>query len=81
MLSNCAMRGRVAPLTVLRCCVRVLTQLFGFLLPQSPRSNTSRTHVLASYFMDTICELEAEPLDGRLMQHLLSNPLEDVREP
>eukprot|EP00729_Bicosta_minor_P014250 gene14250-33346_t len=31
----------------------------------------------ASWFMDTICGLEAEPLEGRLMQHILHNPLED----
>lgn len=31
----------------------------------------------ANYFIETMSELADEPLDGRLIQHLLTAPLED----
>lgn len=31
----------------------------------------------ANYFLETVIELAEEPIDGRLMQHLLQAPMED----
>ena len=39
--------------------------------------NRTMSTTFAPINRDTICSLEAEPLEGRLMQHILHNPLED----